>query len=272
MLIQNQSAEKCLQTNFTMRNKKIKKFIMTLAVLLFWIGVWQVAYMLIEKEILVVSPLQVLTRLFELSKTKSFWKSIGCTFLRICSGYLFGVCFGTTLAVLTSSISFFKKLFYPIISLVKATPVVSFIILALVWIKKNGVPVFITFLIVLPIIWANVSEAIDNTDKGMLEMAKMFHFGRLKTIKTIYIHSVLPYFAAGCTTAMGLAWKAGVAAEVIAIPQSSIGYHLYRSKINIETADLFAWTLVVIILSVILERIILCLLKRIKGGKKSAKD
>ncbi len=253
-----------------MQNKKLKKFLITLAVLLFWTGVWQVAYMLINKEILVVSPARVLKRLFELSSTLPFWKSIGSSFLRISSGYLLGVFFGTLLAVLTSAVSFFKELFYPIISLVKATPVVSFIILALVWIKKNGVPVFIVFLIVLPIVWTNVSEAIANTDKNMLEMAEMFHFGKLKTIKTVYVHSVLPYFAAGCTTALGLAWKAGVAAEVIAMPQSSVGYHLYRSKITIETADLFAWTLVVIILSVLLEKLIVMLLKKIRGGKKNA--
>lgn len=252
-----------------MQNKKgLKKVLITLAVLLFWTGVWQVAFMLIGKEILVVSPLQVVQRLFELAQTAEFWKSIGSSFLRISSGYLLGVFFGTLLAVLTSSVSLLKELFYPLISLAKATPVASFIILALVWIKKNGVPVFIVFLIVLPIVWANVSEAIKNTDKAMLEMAQVFRFGKLKTVKEIYVHSVLPYFAAGCTTALGLAWKSGVAAEVIALPQSSVGYHLYRSKITIETADLFAWTLVVIVLSVLLEKLIAALLKRIKGGSK----
>ncbi len=170
--------------------------------------------------------------------------------------------------MLTSSFEFLNRLFYPLISLAKATPVASFIILALVWIKKNGVPVFIVFLIVLPIVWANVSEAIKNTDKSMLEMAKVFRFGKLKTIKEIYVHSVLPYFAAGCTTALGLAWKSGVAAEVISLPQSSVGYHLYRSKITIETADLFAWTLVVIILSVLLEKLITALLKKIRKGNE----
>lgn len=250
--------------------KKAKKIFTTLAVLLFWTGVWQCAFMLVNKEILIVSPLRVLERLGSLASSNEFWKSIFSTFLRISSGYLLGVIIGTTLAVFTVAIHFLKTLFYPLISLVKATPVASFIILALVWIKKDGVPVFITFLIVLPIIWANVSEAIENTDKKLLEMAKVFNFGFWKTVKKIYINSVLPYFAAGCTTALGLAWKAGVAAEVIAMPQSSVGYHLYRSKITIETADLFAWTLVVVLLSVLIEKLIVLLLKKIKGGKSSA--
>lgn len=225
--------------------------------------------MLIGKEILVVSPAQVFKRLFELVKDEYFWNSIGMTFLRISAGYLSGVVLGTLFAVLTSAVAFLKALFYPLISLVKATPVASFIILALVWIKKDGVPVFITFLIVFPIIWANVSEAIANTDRKLLEMAKVFSLGKISVVKNIYVHSVLPYFAAACTTAIGLAWKAGVAAEVISMPRTSVGYNLYRSKINIETADLFAWTLVVIVLSVILERLIAYLLGKIK---KEGKD
>lgn len=243
---------------------KPKKFLVFLAVLLFWAGVWQGAFMLIGKEILVVSPAQVIMRLAELICDEYFWKSIGMTFLRISTGYIAGVMLGTLFAVITSAFAFLKALFYPLISLVKATPVASFIILALVWIKKDGVPIFITFLIVFPIVWANVSEAIADTDKNLLEMAKVYSLSKSSIFKNIYVHSVLPYFAAACTTAIGLAWKAGVAAEVIAMPRTSVGYNLYRSKINIETVDLFAWTLVVIVLSVILERFIAFLLGKIK--------
>lgn len=248
-----------------MQNKgraKIKKYAVKLAVLLLWLGVWQGVYMLVSKDILLVSPLMVFKRLCELVVQAMFWKSVLYTFLRIVFGFVLGVFFGTLLAILTVSSSFLKELFKPVISLVKATPVASFIILALVWIKKDSVPVFITFLMVLPIIWANVSEGIISTDKRLLEMAKVFEFGKLKKLRLIYFNSVLPFFAASSTTALGLAWKAGVAAEVIAMSNNSIGYNLYRSKINIETADLFAWTAVVILLSVVLEKAIRALLKK----------
>lgn len=272
MPILSLSAVNFPQQSFTMSDKtttgKLKKVLVFLAVLLFWTGVWQGVFMLVGKEILVVSPAQVAGKMLELVRESYFWQSIGMTFLRISTGYISGVLLGTLCAVLTVAVPFLKTLLYPLISLVKATPVASFIILALVWIKKDGVPVFITFLIVFPIIWANVSEAVVNTDKGLLEMAKAFSLGRLSIVKNIYLHSVLPYFAAGCTTAIGLAWKAGVAAEVIAMPRSSVGYNLYRSKINIETADLFAWTIVVIVLSVILERFIVFLLGKIKREAK----
>lgn len=249
------------------RNKKLKKAFIKLAVLLFWLGVWQGVFTAVNREILIVSPLQVLERLGELVVTAPFWKSVFVSFLRIIGGYISGVLAGSFFACLTSASAVLKELLYPVISLAKSTPVASFIILALVWIKKDYVPIFIVFLIVLPVVWANVCEGIENTDKTLLESAKVYDFGFLKTVRTVYFHSVLPTFAAGCTTALGLAWKSGVAAEVIAMPVFSIGYNLYRSKINIETADLFAWTAVVIVLSILLEKIIKRLLEKIGGVK-----
>lgn len=249
--------------------KKSKKIITKLAVLLIWLGVWQGAFMAVGQEILLVSPLIVLERLFVLIKTSEFWLNIALSFLRIFSGYALGVIFGCLLAVLTSSVKFIDELFRPILVIIKSTPVASFIILALVWIQKTYIPVFIVFLIVLPIIWSNVSEGIASTDKSYLEMAKVFHFGKLKTLKLIYYGSVMPFFAAGATTALGLAWKSGVAAEVLALPVSSIGYNLYRAKINIETADLFAWTAVVVVLSAVLERFISYSLKKLRERKKN---
>lgn len=246
-------------------HKKPKKFIIKLAVLLFWIGVWQGAFMIVNKQILIASPAQVCMRFFELCTQASFWQSVLVSMLRISAGFLSGVVLGVILAVLTSASSFLNELFYPLLSLVRATPVASFIILALVWIKKDFVPVFIVILIVLPVVWANVCQGINATDKTLLESAKVFGFGKLKTVKTVYFHSVLPSFAAGSTTALGLAWKSGVAAEVLSKPTVSIGYHLYRSQINIETADLFVWTAVVIIFSVLLEKLIKLLLKKGAG-------
>lgn len=253
------------------KTKGIKRIITKLAVLLIWLGVWQAAFLAIGQKLLFVSPLQVAERLCSLVLQPAFWQSVGLSFLRISAGYCLGVFFGVFLAAVTSASAFLHSLFEPVLTLARSTPVASFIILALVWIRKDYVPVFIVFLIVLPIIWANVRQGIEQTDRTYLEVAKVFRFGFLKKIKTVYLPCVLPYFAAGCTTALGMAWKSGVAAEVLAMPARSIGYNLYRSKINIETADLFAWTAVVIILSVILEKLITFLLGRIKEGKSHAK-
>ncbi|MGN0469135.1 MAG: ABC transporter permease [Acutalibacteraceae bacterium] len=227
--------------------------------------------MLVKSDILIASPLQVLQRLFVLIGKPEFRQSVALSFLRISCGYLSAVAAGTLLASAAAVSKTVKELFSPIIKLARSVPVASFIILALVWIRKDYVPVFIVFLIVMPVIWQNVLEGIENTDKKLVETARIYGFSFFKTIKTVYFHCVLPYFSSGCIAALGLAWKSGVAAEVLAMPVKSIGYNLYRSKINIETADLFAWTAVVIILSMILERFIAFLISRF-GGKRNDRN
>ena len=154
-----------------------------------------------------------------------------------------------------------KALFSPILHVVKAAPVASFIILALVWFKTDILPVFISFLMVVPVVCANVSEGIAQTDRKLLEVARIYRFGKKRTFSEVWLPSVKPYAVSACRTALGFAWKSGVAAEVICRPDHSIGDALYSSKMNLETAEVLAYTAVVIIISVLLEKLMLRLLK-----------
>lgn len=236
--------------NSTTQNNAIRKIVIAFL----WLAIWQILYMVIDKEVLFVSPVGVLKTLFVLIQDGLFWQSVFASFLRIVEGYVIAVVLGSALAVLTSVIPFAHDFFYPIISLVKAAPVASFIILTLVWLKSGTVPAFISFLIVLPVVWTNVSEGIKRTDSKLLQMAKIYNFGKLKTVKMIYIPSVLPFFKTASITGLSLAWKSGISAEVICTPAFSIGKQLYNSKIYLETPELFAWTAVVVVLSVAVEK------------------
>lgn len=249
-------------TSIMEQNKKIKSVIKKIAAFAFWILVWQIISMIVQQEILIVSPAKVILRLSQLVLQGEFWLTAGTSILRIMLGFLEAVVIGTILAIITVKIPFAYDLFYPVLSIIKATPVASFIILALVWTGRDNVPTLMAMLMVLPIIWANVSDGINGTDKRLLEVAKVFNFSKAKTIKKVYIPSVLPLFVSGCTTGIGLAWKAGIAAEVISVPSNSIGTMLYNAKIYIETADLFAWTIVIIVLSVILEKLVVFLINK----------
>ena len=235
----------------TTRNKLWRKILIAAV----WILIWQLVYTAIGKEILFVSPFGVLKTLYDLAQDGLFWQSILSSFLRVAEGYLTAIALGTGVAVLTTLIPFAYDFFYPIISLIRAAPVVSFILLTLVWLKTGTVPAFISFLMVFPVVWTSVSEGIKRTDRKLLEMAKVFSFGGIKTLKLIYIPSVLPYFRTACVTGLSLAWKSGIAAEVLCTPALSIGKQLYNSKIYLETPQLFAWTAVVVILSVIVEKL-----------------
>ena len=152
-----------------------------------------------------------------------------------------------------------RELLAPAMAAVKATPVASFIILVLIWVPSRNLSVVISFLMVLPVIYTNVLNGIQDTDGQLLEMAGVFRVSRWKRIRYIYLSSVLPFFRAGCSLGLGLCWKAGVAAEVIGIPQGSIGEKLYEAKVYLETPHLFAWTVVIIILSILFEKVFLFL-------------
>lgn len=219
----------------------------------FWLIIWELLSLAAGKKVLLPSPVAVLMQLSQLVVTKSFWMSCGASLIRICSGLLCGAVAGTLVAVTCIRSKAVSALVSPVLSVVRATPVASFIILALVWLGRGRVPAFTSFLMVLPIMSSSVIIAIHGVDKQLLEMMRALDVPNRKILTKLYIPSVLPSFAGGFKTSLGLAWKAGVAAEVLCTPKYSIGTSLYESKIYLETAELFAWTATVIVLSMILE-------------------
>ena len=237
-----------------MRHQRIKGWLWNALVALFWLEVWQVASQWVGQELLVPAPAVVLRRLGELAVTWTFWQTVLRSCLRIMEGFLLALMLGTLLAVGTSLSKGLRRLLYPLQSIIKATPVASFIILALVWISTRHLSIFISFLMVLPLVWSNLYQGIQKVDPKLLEMAKVFGLSTGKKLRGIYIPSVLPYFLSAATTGLGFAWKAGVAAEVLGKPSGSIGTMLSNAKIYLETPDLFAWTIVVILLSMAIEK------------------
>lgn len=227
----------------------------TLLSLLFWCVIWYATACIVNKEILVASPIDVIKRLSGLISDSSFLKSSGYSLLRIFGGFAAGVVFSIVLSLLTSFLPLAKSLLEPIVLIVKSTPVSSFILLALVWIDRQILPAFIAFLIVVPIMWENLSSGIKNAPKELVEVADVFGASKLNKIISVYIPSAVPFFLAACRTCLGLAWKAGIAAEVLSPPENSIGKLLYNSKIYYDTTGVFSYTLTVIILSFAIEKL-----------------
>ena len=150
----------------------------------------------------------------------------------------------------------------PVMQLVKATPVASFIILALVWVSGKSLSILISFLMVLPVLYGAVRTGLESADPQLLEMARVFRLPLGRRVKAIWLPAVLPAFRQGCSVALGICWKSGVAAEVIGLPDGSIGDALYRAKITLSTGELFAWTFVIIVLSAAFEKLFLSLLDK----------
>ena len=173
---------------------------------------------------------------------------------------------GVALAAVSSRVLVVRSLLEPITSVIKATPVASFIILAIIWFGSKNLAIFISFLMVFPVIYLNVLKGIESTDVKLLEMARVYRFSPLRVLLYIYLPEVMPFFVSACSIALGLCWKSGVAAEVIGITTGSIGENLYRAKLYFETGELLAWTAVIIAVSTVFEKLFMLALKKAWGA------
>ena len=247
----------------------VRKTLRTLAVLCFWLLVWELAAAAVGQELLLPSPLQTGRKLLELGSTAEFWLTVGKSVARVLTGILAAVLLGVLLALLTHWSPLLKALLSPVMTLVKSTPVASFIILALVWLGRGAVPVFIAALMVLPVVWANVSAGLAGIDPQLLELAQVFHLPRARVLRRITWPSVLPHLRAALRSALGLGWKAGIAAEVLTVPPYSIGKRIYEAKLYLETTELFAWTAAVVLVSLLIEGLLLRLTDKLDRKEKS---
>lgn len=245
----------------------IKKILKTLLIIVFWGLVWQALSMIVGLELLLPSPISTLQRLFELAVTLEFYVIILRSLVRILIGTAAAVILGVILAVASARFKLLHDFIFPIMTVIKAVPVASFIVLLLLWTGRDILPSIISALIVLPIVWANVETGILQTDKTLIELSKVYKMSAWKKIRHIYIPSTLPYFISSLSSSLGLAWKAGIAAEVLALPAIAIGKQIYESKIYLETTDLFAWTLTVIVISLIIEKLIVFGIKKATSSK-----
>ena len=245
----------------TRMKQKIKRRYGAAAVV-FWLAVWQLAAAAIGQEVFLVSPLQAAGTLVQLLPQPDFWKRVGFSAGHILLGFLLGAVCSVVCSVAAERWVWVDALLSPVMQLVKATPVASFIILALVWVSGKSLSILISFLMVLPVLYGAVRTGIESADPQLLEMARVFRLPLARRVKAIWLPAVLPAFRQGCSVALGICWKSGVAAEVIGLPDGSIGDALYRAKITLSTGELFAWTFVIILLSAAFEKLFLALLDK----------
>lgn len=229
---------------------------------------WQFLAMAIDQKILLVSPWHVLLRLKTIWMEKGFWHSIWFSFCHIELGFLIATVTGNLLAILASRFSIVEILLWPWMLSVKAVPVASFIVICLVWFSARNVSIFISFLIVLPVVYQNILSGLKSLNKEMNEMAQVFRIKGFKKIRYIILPQMRNYIFSAVSIGSGMAWKAGVAAEVIGTPSGSIGKMLYTAKIYLDTDDLLAWTVIIVCMSAVTEKLIMKILRKVLGSGK----
>ena len=242
----------------------MKRFIISLgkglALTAFWVALWWLLS-LAAGSTFIPSPPEVALRLAVLAREGEFYLTVGNSLLRILLGFVLGVVCGTLLAFLSRP-AWMESLLSPLRVIIKATPVASFIILAWIWLERAAIPVFIGALMVVPVVWHNVAVGLDSAPDLVLQFAKAYRLTPWQTWRTIRLPALLPHFASALLTGTGLVWKAGVAAEVLCQPPLSIGGNLYAARQYFDTVDLFAWTLVVILISLLLEKTVAAFLNK----------
>jgi NitT/TauT family transport system permease protein len=223
---------------------------------LFWVAVWQVVAMAVGQGILLASPVDTLARLVALVQTGDFWRSVLFTLGHILAGYALASAAGIALATLAARCAAVADLLAPLLSAMRSVPVASFVIVALIWLRARQLSVLIAFLIVLPVVYAGALAGLREIDPKLSEMARVFRMPWHRRLCAVDLPAMLPGLSSALCVAVGLAWKSGVAAEVIGIPAGTVGEKLYKAKVYLATPDLFAWTLGIVLMNALCARLL----------------
>lgn len=230
---------------------------------LFWLIVWQMGSMALDNTIFLVSPFVVLKQLGTLVFWGDFWLSIAYSMLRIASGFFLAVFLGGLFAMLAHRYLRMRELFAPLMATIKSVPVASFIILSLVWFSSQNLAVLISFLMVLPVVYTYILSGLDHLERDLWEMAEVFAMPKGRYVRYVVLPQILPHFQSAISIGAGLCWKAGIAAEVIGMPKGSMGERLQQAKAYLDTPNLFAWTVVIVVVSILFEKAVSHLVKYI---------
>lgn len=244
-------------------NNIVKKTALTITAICFWLFVWYFLSLKINSSIFLPSPEATYKALIRIGKRAGFWQTIFNTFSKIAKGFLLALIAGTILSVISAFVKIIDVLVSPFMRLLKTVPVASFIILALLWVKSDKLSVLISFVMVTPVVYINILQSFDNVDNNLLEMADIFNVGLLRRLRFIYVPALVSGFMSACKIGLGFCFKAGIAAEIIGLPFQSIGSELYKSKLYLMTDELFAWTVVIVLMSAFFEGVCIYLLNKL---------
>ena len=244
--------ESCRMKASTIWDKRWRRW---LAAAIFWLGVWQAASLALPK-LLFAGPAQTVQSLFSMIGTADFWLSIGHSLGKIAGGFALAFVLGCLLAVLAHRATIARVLLEPAVQIMKSVPVACFVVVALIWVRSAWISVLTAFFVVFPVVYINLQQGLAGVDEKMLEMARVFRLSGGKQLRAVYLPAVVPYVLSACRMSVGMALKAGVAGEIIGLPRWSIGEQLYLSKLYLNTADLFAWSLTIIVIRLLLEKLL----------------
>ena len=244
---------------------KRSSLLWTLAGIAFLLLLWEIAARVYGSGLLLPGPIPVIKRLLALFNSRRFLFALTGSFVRVIAGIAIAVPLGIAVGIaagLDKRVKFFVK---PLFSVISATPVMSVILIAFLFLGAGKTPVFTAFLMIFPIMAANTIEGIVSTDTRLKELFAVFRMSFKDTLKYLYIPSLVPFILGGLKSSLSMCWKVVVAAEVLVQPMLSLGTGMQQAKAQLETTELFAWTAATVIAAALCQSLLSLSLK--KWGK-----
>ncbi len=242
-----------------------KQTVRRAAIITGWIMLWQIAALFVHNPIYFAGPAETVGELSRQAATALFWQSVAATLSRILSGFFIAGGAACLLSWFSYRHFALEELLAPFIALLRSVPVAAVVVILLIWWGSRNLVLAISFMVIFPNFYGNLLTGLKKTDRKLLEMAEVFHVKPLDRLNWIYRPACRPYLNAALSYSLGMGFKSGIAAEIIALPSGSIGEQLYRDKIYLNTAGVFAWIVVILAVSAITERLLLYLFHRLAG-------
>lgn len=231
-----------------------------LAIALFWLALWQLAAWATGNGLLLCGPVEALEALGRLLPLPAFWESLGCSLGRIAAGFAIAAVLGALLGTAARTWPLLSEVLSPLMSVVKGAPVVCIIVLLLVLLGSSQTTIVVVALVVAPPFYVAVREAAAARDPGLDEMLKVFSVGRWRRLAAVRWPQTAPFLRAAAGSAAAMAWKAGVAAELLGLPAFSIGEQVYLAKLTLNTPGIVAWTAVAVVMGWLSEKLAVALI------------
>jgi ABC-type nitrate/sulfonate/bicarbonate transport system, permease component len=245
-----------------------KSKIYTLISCLFFIGLWQVIAIITNNDIYIPKLQQVSEALKDIYMEQNFWKAIFSSFYRTIISYVLALAFSMILGILGAVYPFFRYLMQPLNSFAKTVPTMVLVVLLLVWFDKDITPFAVGFAIIFPVLYEGVRNSLMQIDKKLMDMTKIYEVSLIDKIKKIYIPVMKFYFMSIFVSTFSLTFKVVITGEVYGQPKFGIGSQIQLEKVNFNVSGIFAWIVIIVFISIVLEVINKLLNKKIYRWNK----
>lgn len=207
-----------------------------------FVAVWWAAAFLIDSRLLPTPP-AVLDALIVDAESGKLVFNLAATLARVAASFAIAMTVGSALGILLGLWPRADKLFGPWVILFLNLPALVIIILAYVWFGLNETAAIAAVAInKIPNVAVTLREGTVALNRDLAEMAKIYRFGRWKTLRHVILPELAPFFAAAARSGLALVWKIVLVVELLGRP-NGVGFELQTSFNEFDVPTILAYAL-----------------------------